>query len=134
MFYEWLWLVVILVLFFLDLMWMFLIWVLTLEMFGLIFTSPKKTIPKSQQATAIHKTSAPKSKSSSKEAKTNSSSEEMIGCSEPSKTYGVSEIDDFLGTSFEICVTLQDAQNLLTNVNDFLDDPTAYIAKKRRSS
>jgi hypothetical protein len=31
-------------------------------------------------------------------------------------------------------VTLQDAQNLLTNVNDFLDDPTAYIAKKRRSS
>ena len=68
--------------------------------------------------------------SSSKKTKSNSDSNIAIDCAAPSKTYGVSEIDDFLGTSFEICETLQDAQKLLTDANDFLDDPTAFIAKK----
>jgi TolA-binding protein len=77
---------------------------------------------------SINKKSKEKTESSSK--KSEASSNSIMGCSEPSKTYGVSEIDDFLGTSFQICQTLQDAQELLTNINDFLEDPTAFIAKK----
>ena len=81
-------------------------------------------------AASANKKATSKTKATSKQTKANSNSDEVIGCSAPSKTYGVAEIDDFLGTSFEICETLQDAQNLLTDVNDFLEDPTAFVAKK----
>jgi hypothetical protein len=76
----------------------------------------------------INKKSVEKSGPSSN--KTKSDSDSVIGCSAPSKTYGAPEIDDFLGTSFEICEALQDAQELLSNINDFLEDPTAFVAKK----
>ena len=80
-------------------------------------------------AASINKKSAQKADSSSKKSKSNSSSAAME-CSAPSKVYGVAEVDDFLGTSFEICEILQDAQELLSNINEFLEDPTAFIAKK----
>jgi len=86
-------------------------------------------LPYDAAAASANKKSVQKSDSKSGKKQSNSESE-TIGCSAPSKTYGAPEIDDFLSTSFEICETLQDAQELLTNINDFLDDPTAFVAKK----
>jgi TolA-binding protein len=80
-------------------------------------------------AASISKKSAEKVGSSSKKSKSSSNSA-VMECSAPSKVYGVAEIDDFLGTSFDICEILQDAQELLSNINEFLEDPTAFIAKK----
>jgi len=81
-------------------------------------------------AASTNKLSTKETQSTPKKAESSSNSDIAIECSAPSKTYGVSEIDDFLGMSFEICEALQDAQKLLTNINDFLEDPTAFIAKK----
>ena len=85
-------------------------------------------LPYDAASAGLNKNSAEKTKSSSK--KIESSSDGNIECSGPSKIYGVSEIDDFLGTSFQICEILQDADVLLTDINDFLEDPTVFIAKK----
>lgn len=57
-------------------------------------------------------------------------SESTGSCAAPSKTYGNAELDNFLQTSFDICSQLQEAQELLSETNEFIADPGAYIAKK----
>ena len=50
-------------------------------------------------------------------------------CIEASGSYGGS-IDEFLNTSFEICVSLKEAEELLSEINEFIDNPSLFIAKK----
>ena len=52
------------------------------------------------------------------------------GCTEPSKTYGNADVDNFLQTSFDICEKLQKTNELLSDANEFVADPSAYIAKR----
>jgi len=51
-------------------------------------------------------------------------------CAAPSKTYNNAELDNFLQTSYTVCTDLQEAQELLAEANDFVADPSTYIAKK----
>ena len=52
------------------------------------------------------------------------------GCIKPSKTYGNADVDNFLQTSFDICEKLQKAKELLSDANEFVANPSAYIAKR----
>ena len=75
------------------------------------------------------KSSSEKKAGKSKKKK-GSKGDDASGCTAPSKQYGDAAIDDFLQASFDICETLQEAQALLSEINDFLADPGLYIAKK----
>ena len=57
-------------------------------------------------------------------------SENTNGCITPSKTYGNRDLDNFLQVSYEICQSLQEAQELLSEVNEFFKNPTAFISEK----
>ena len=51
-------------------------------------------------------------------------------CAAPSKTYNNAELDNFLQSSYQICSDLQEGQELLTEANEFIADPSTFIAKK----
>ena len=57
-------------------------------------------------------------------------SESAGNCAAPSKTYNNAELDNFLQTSYQVCSDLQEAQELLTEANEFISDPSTFIAKK----
>ena len=52
------------------------------------------------------------------------------GCVAPSKTYGEADVDNFLKTAYDVCKTLEEANEVLTEANEFAANPEAYIAKK----
>jgi len=59
----------------------------------------------------------------------NNSLESSSTCIEASRAYGGS-IDEFLSTSFEICISLKKAEKLLSDINEFVDSPSLFIANK----
>jgi len=72
------------------------------------------------------------SSNSNRSSSTNAKSSESDSgeCAPPSKTYGDSNVDDFLNNSYKVCQILSETTEQLNEVNDFVENPRMYIVKK----
>ena len=52
---------------------------------------------------------------------------EIIECNAPGKIYGSDEVDSFLEISYNVCMMLRKAQELLFETNKIIADPELYV-------